>query len=161
MTGKAIPRLIGTLVACSVVLAACSGAGESTNDTTSPASGGDVTSTNPPASSTGGSGGGGTSISTLDGTWNGSWQSTANNTSGTFSVTWKETGSALDGRLSISVGCLDGAKVTGTVSGSSIDFGSVKGQCEVDYKGSIHGDRMSGTYTISGVSGGTWKASKA
>jgi hypothetical protein len=161
MTRKAIPRLIGTLVACSVVLAACSGSEQSTNDTTSPTSAGDRTSTNPPASSTEGSGGGGTSTSALDGTWNGTWQSTANGTSGTFSVTWKETGSDLNGTLSISVGCLDGAKVTGTVSGSSIDFGSVHGQCTVDYKGSIHGDRMSGSYTISGVSGGTWKASKA
>jgi hypothetical protein len=59
------------------------------------------------------------------------------------------------------VSCLDGAKVTGTVDGSSIDFGSVKGQCQVDYTGKVNGDQMSGTYSASGVPGGTWKASRA
>jgi hypothetical protein len=59
------------------------------------------------------------------------------------------------------VSCLDGAKVTGKVTGDSIDFGSVQGQCQVDYTGKVNGDQMSGTYSASGVPGGTWKASKA
>jgi hypothetical protein len=45
--------------------------------------------------------------------------------------------------------------MTGTVNGSSIQFGSVKRQCQVDYTGSIDGDQMSGTYNISGAPGGT------
>ena len=81
--------------------------------------------------------------------------------SGDFSVTFTQTGSSLDGTLSISVACLDGAKVTGKVNGDSIDFGSVQGQCSVDYKGKISGDQMSGTYDVGGGVGGTWKASKA
>jgi hypothetical protein len=157
MTGKAILRLIGMLIACSLLLTGCSGGGGTSTTSTPPAQGGGASHTQPPSSE--GSGGGGSSTSSLDGTWDGTWQS-SNNLSGTFSVNWKEQGSSLNGTLSISVPCLDGAEVTGTVNGSSIDFGSVHGQCQVDYKGAINGDRMSGTYTISMSSGGTWKATK-
>jgi hypothetical protein len=111
----------------------------------------------PPASSPAS---GGNSTTTLDGTWQGSWKDAANAT-GTFSVDFTQTGSSLKGTLSISLACLDGAKVTGTVNGDSIEFGSVQGQCQVDYKGSINGDQMSGTYDFSGQQGGTWEASKA
>jgi hypothetical protein len=104
---------------------------------------------------------GGSNAVALDGKWNGTWTANSNAGSGTFSVTFNQNGSSLNGTLSISVSCLDGAKVTGTVNGSSIDFGSVQGQCQVDYKGKVNGDQMSGTYSASGVPAGTWKASKA
>jgi hypothetical protein len=76
-------------------------------------------------------------------------------------VTFTQTGSSLDGTLSIDVSCLNGAKVTGKVTGNSIEFGSVQGQCSVDYKGTINGDQMSGTYGLGAGAAGTWKATKA
>jgi hypothetical protein len=76
-------------------------------------------------------------------------------------VNFTETGSSLNGTLSISVSCLDGAKVTGKINGDQIEFGSVQGECEVEYKGTIDGDQMSGTYNFGQAQGGTWKASKA
>jgi hypothetical protein len=103
----------------------------------------------------------GGSATSIDGKWNGTWTANSNAGSGTFSVTFSQSGSSLNGTLSISVSCLDGAKVTGTVNGSSIDFGSVQGQCQVDYTGKVNGDQMSGSYSASGVPGGTWKASRA
>jgi hypothetical protein len=106
--------------------------------------------------------GGGSSTSALDGKWDGTWKDSANDT-GAFSVNFSQNGSSLNGTLSIAVTCLDGAKVTGQVNGSEIEFGSVQGECEVDYKGTVNGDQMSGTYDISGAgsAGGTWKAAKA
>jgi hypothetical protein len=76
-------------------------------------------------------------------------------------VTFTQTGASLNGTLSIAVSCLNGAKVTGKVTGDSIQFGSVQGQCSVDYKGTINGDQMSGTYGLGAGTAGTWKASKA
>ena len=106
--------------------------------------------------------GDGSSTSALDGKWDGTWNDSANDT-GAFSVNFSQNGSSLNGKLSIAVTSLDGAKVTGEVNGSEIEFGSVQGECEVDYKGTVNGDQMSGTYDISGAggAGGTWKAAKA
>jgi hypothetical protein len=159
MTRTAPPRMIVAFLACCALLAACSGSGTPTTSSTAPAEVGGSASAGAPAPSTPAPSSG-TTASALDGEWDGTWQATAGQ-SGTFSVAWKETGSTLDGTLSISVPCLDGAKVTGTVNGGSIQFGSVKGQCQVDYKGAIDGDQMSGTYDFSGAPGGTWKATKA
>src|SRR5262245_9711910 len=140
-----------------LLLAACS----SSTATSSPPVGG-TTSTatetsSPPASSPASNGGG--STSGLTGTWKGSWKDAATDT-GSFSVDFTQSGSALKGTLTIPIECLDGAKVTGQVNGTSIEFGSVQGQCQVNYKGSVSGDQMSGTYDISQGQGGTWKASK-
>ena len=159
MSRPAPPRMFGALLLCGALLAGCSSSSSTDSTaTSSSAPGGSAESTGAPVSSTPPSGG--DSASALTGTWNGKWQSSAD-ASGTFSVTFTQTSPSLNGTLSISVACLDGAKVTGTVSGSSIEFGSVKGQCDINYKGSIEGDQMSGTYGLSGAAGGTWKASKA
>jgi hypothetical protein len=157
MRGTAVSRTVATMAVCCAFAVSCSSSGGGSPSTQSRAPGPVVTV----APSTPSSAGGGGTASALDGTWNGTWQSSGNGPSGTFSVTWTESGSDLNGTLSISVGCLDGASVTGTVDGSSIEFGSVKGQCQVDYKGDVSGDQMSGTYDISGAGGGTWTASKA
>src|SRR5262245_14179562 len=149
-------RIFGAVIVCGVLLAACS----SDTTTTSPAGGtGPPTDTAMPSSSSFSATGSPVS-SAIDGKWNGSYQPTGGG-SGTFSVNFSQSGSSLNGTLSISVTCLDGAKVTGKVEGDSIEFGSVKGQCEVEYKGTIKGDQMSGTYDIGQGVGGTWKASKA
>jgi hypothetical protein len=155
MRRSAWVRIGGAVIGCGVLLAACSSSSSSSAAST-PA---EATSA-APSSSSFSSTGSPVSSSTVDGKWNGSYTPSGGG-SGDFSVTFTQTGSSLDGTLSISVACLDGAKVTGKVNGDSIDFGSVQGQCSVDYKGKISGDQMSGTYDVGGGVGGTWKASKA
>ena len=157
MRRSAWVRLGGAVIVCGVLLAACSSSSSSSAAST-PAGGTEATTA--PSSSSFEATGSPVSLSTVDGKWNGSYQPNGGG-SGDFSVTFTQTGSSLDGTLSISVACLDGAKVTGKVNGDSIDFGSVQGQCTVDYKGTIKGDQMSGTYGLGQGTAGTWKASKA
>jgi hypothetical protein len=152
MRRSAWVRIGGAVIGCGLLLAACSSSSSSSAART-PA---EATSAASSFSSTGSP----VSSSTVDGKWNGSYQPSGGG-SGDFSVTFTQTGSSLDGTLSIAVQCLDGAKVTGKVNGDSIDFGSVQGQCTVDYKGTIKGDQMSGTYDLGQGTAGTWKASKA
>ena len=158
MRRSAWVRIGGAVIVCGVLLAACSSSSSSSAAGT-PAGGTEATTTAPSSSSFEATGSP-VSSSTVDGKWNGSYQPNGGG-SGDFSVTFTQTGSSLDGTLSISVACLDGAKVTGKVNGDSIDFGSVQGQCTVDYKGTIRGDQMSGTYGLGQGTAGTWKASKA
>jgi len=158
MRRSAWVRIGGAVIVCGVLLAACSSSSSSSAAST-PAGGTEATTTAPSSSSFEATGSP-VSSSTVDGKWNGSYQPNGGG-SGDFSVTFTQTGSSLDGTLSISVACLDGAKVTGKVNGDSIDFGSVQGQCTVDYKGTIKGDQMSGTYGLGQGTAGTWKASKA
>jgi len=157
MRRSAWVRIGGAVIVCGVLLAACSSSSSSSAASTTA---GGTEATTAPSSSSFEATGSPVSSSTVDGKWNGSYQPNGGG-SGDFSVTFTQTGSSLDGTLSISVACLDGAKVTGKVNGDSIDFGSVQGQCSVDYKGKISGDQMSGTYDVGGGVGGTWKASKA
>jgi hypothetical protein len=157
MRRSAWVRIGGAVIVCGVLLAACSSSSSSSAAST-PAGGTEATTA--PSSSSFEATGSPVSSSTVDGKWNGSYQPNGGG-SGDFSVTFTQTGSSLDGTLSISVACLDGAKVTGKVNGDSIDFGSVQGQCTVDYKGTIKGDQMSGTYGLGQGTAGTWKASKA
>jgi hypothetical protein len=158
MRRSAWVRIGGAVIGCGVLLAACASS-SSSSAPSSPAGGTEATSAAPSSSSLEATGSP-VSSSTVEGKWDGSYQPSGGG-SGDFSVTFSQTGSSLDGTLSISVACLDGAKVTGKVNGDSIDFGSVQGQCSVDYKGTIKGDQMSGTYDVGGGVGGTWKASKA
>jgi len=158
MRRSAWVRIGGAIIVCGLLLAACSSSSSSSAAGT-PAGGTEATTTAPSSSSFEATGSP-VSSSTVDGKWNGSYQPNGGG-SGDFSVTFTQTGSSLDGTLSISVACLDGAKVTGKVNGDSIDFGSVQGQCTVDYKGTIKGDQMSGTYGLGQGTAGTWKASKA
>jgi hypothetical protein len=157
MIRSATLRMCGVLLLCGAVLAGCSSSSSSFSSVGSPVDGTGGSTTTGPSTS-----GGGSSTSALDGKWDGAWKDSANDT-GSFSVNFSQNGSSLNGTLSIAVTCLDGAKVTGHVNGSEIEFGSVQGECEVDYKGTVNGDQMSGTYDISGAggAGGTWKAAKA
>ncbi len=150
-------RISGAIIVCGVLLAACS---SSSSTTTSPPVGGTGSPSSAPSSSSVTSTGSPVSSSTVDGKWNGSYSPNGGG-SGDFSVTFTQTGASLDGTLSIAVSCLNGAKVTGKVTGNSIQFGSVQGQCSVDYKGTISGAQMSGTYGLGAGTAGTWKASKA
>ena len=160
MKRSAIMRICGSVVICGVFLAACSSSSSSTSSGTPPVAGSEVP-TAAPSSSSFSATGSPVSSSTVDGKWNGSWQANGGGGGGDFSVAFTQTGSSLNGTLTISVSCLNGAKVTGKVNGDSIEFGSVNGQCTVDYKGKINGDQMSGTYGLGAGTAGTWKASKA
>src|SRR3954471_21612168 len=149
-------RMCGAILLCGAMLAGCSSDSSATSSSSPPGGTSGTESSSAPASTPTSSG---DTSSTVDGKWNGSYQPSGGG-SGDFSVTFTQTGSSLDGTLSISVACLDGAKVTGKVNGDSIDFGSVTGQCSGDYKGTIKGDQMSGTYGLGQGTAGTWKASK-
>ena len=152
-------RICGAVMVCGLVLAACSSASSSTSNPP-PAAGSEAPTSAPSSSSFSSTGSPVSPSGAIDGKWNGSYQPTGGG-SGDFSVTFSQNGESLNGTLSIAVSCLDGAKVTGEVKGDSIEFGSVKGQCSVEYKGAIKGDQMSGTYEVAQGVGGTWKATKA
>lgn len=151
--------ICGAVMVCGLLLAACSSS-SSTASTSSPPAGGTEAPTSPASSSFSSTGSPVSTSSDINGKWNGSYQPNGGG-SGNFSVSFTQTGSSLNGTLSIAVSCLNGAKVTGKVTGDSIEFGSVNGQCSVDYKGKISGGQMSGTYGLGQGVAGTWKATKA
>ena len=103
MRRSAWVRIGGAVIGCGVLLAACSSSSSSSAAST-PA---EATSA-APSSSSFSSTGSPVSSSTVDGKWNGSYTPSGGG-SGDFSVTFTQTGSSLDGTLSISVACLDGA----------------------------------------------------
>lgn len=113
--------------------------------------------TAPPAATTGGGTG-------LTGSWPGEWQNTTPDSSrGTFRIQWTQSGSSLSGTITITgTPCLTGGSISGSLAGSTLNFGVVTGQSQVSYTGTVSGDTMSGTYTTScGNAQGTWKATKA
>jgi hypothetical protein len=150
---------IGSFAACVVLLAACSSNGSS------PGGAGQLSATGqasvgPPTPG----GGGGSTASALAGTWTGTWTNTSGDAaSGSFQIDWTQQGSKLAGTIAITgTPCLTGGHITGTVRGSAIDFGVVSGTYQVDYKGSVSGADMSGSYsTDCGNGKGTWEATKS
>jgi len=98
----------------------------------------------------------------LSGTWSGTWKDTTDPAEGTVKLTWQQSGSVLDGTITIAgTPCLSGGHISGALSGSTIRFGVVKGAVEVAYTGSVSGTTMSGTYTTScGNAEGNWEARK-
>ena len=147
---------IGAAV-CVALLGACTDS--------SSAGGGSTESSTAAASSPMPSGAaGGTMISAVAGTWQGTWTNTSGGAaSGTFQIDWQQQGSKLNGTIAITgTPCLAGGRITGNLDGDAIDFGVVSGAYKVNYKGSLSGTTMSGTYsTDCGNSKGTWEASKA
>jgi hypothetical protein len=101
----------------------------------------------------------------LGGTWNGTWQDvTPDQVSGTFALTWTQSGSTLTGTILVKgTPCLSSATVSGSVNGSTINFGAVSGTHTVVYDGTISGTTMKGTYTAPAAcidAKGTWAATK-
>jgi hypothetical protein len=94
----------------------------------------------------------------LSGSWSGQYSGTP--WSGTFTLTWTQTGSSLNGSLKVSDPAGDVYQITGSVAGSSIQFGAVGA---VSYTGSVSGNSMSGNWTVPERSGygGSWSASKS
>ena|ERR1700726_4397588 len=91
----------------------------------------------------------------LSGTWSGEYSGAY---SGTFVLNWTQSGSTLNGKIKISAPPST-LKVNGTLAGSAIQFGTV-GSLAITYSGSVSGSSMSGSYTVGGTAGGSWKANK-
>jgi hypothetical protein len=143
----------GVCIAAALALAGCGSGGSSstTTQTSSPASSPStstptsaVTTTTPPASSS-------SSSSGLSGKWSGTYSGAY---SGTFKLDWQQSGSKLSGTIDLSTGGTN--SVTGTVTGSSIKFGTVGGP-GITYTGTVSGSSMSGSYNTPG-GGGSWSA---
>ncbi len=100
----------------------------------------------------------------LNGPWNGTWQDTSPDTSnGSFAVTFVQAGNNLSGTITISgAGCITAGTVTGTVNGSTINFGAVSGQVQITYDGTVSGNKMQGTYSAPtcGNAKGNWSATQ-
>jgi hypothetical protein len=90
---------------------------------------------------------------TLAGTWSGQYSGAY---SGTFTLHWAQRGSKLIGTITLS-SPQGKYGVNGTVSGKTINFGTVG--AGASYTGSVSGNTMSGTYK-SVPAGGTWSAHK-
>jgi hypothetical protein len=88
----------------------------------------------------------------LSGHWTGSY---TGDFKGTFTLTWVQASDKLTGTIDLSTSGT--VPLTGTVSGSTITFGTVGSQA-VQYTGTVSGDTMSGSYTVAGTGKGTWQA---
>ncbi|HWD85577.1 MAG TPA: hypothetical protein VG321_07480 [Solirubrobacteraceae bacterium] len=90
--------------------------------------------------------------SALSGKWSGQYSGAFN---GTFSLNWTQAGSKLSGNIKLSQPA-ETTGISGSVSGGSINFGTVSGAV---YNGTVSGSSMSGHYTTP-RGGGSWSASK-
>lgn len=93
------------------------------------------------------------SHSGLPGKWTGQYSGAY---SGTFTLNWTQTGSKLSGNIQLS-NPPETTGINGTVSGSTIKFGTVSGAL---YNGTVSGNSMSGNYTTT-AGGGSWSAKKS
>jgi hypothetical protein len=92
----------------------------------------------------------------LSGNWSGKYSGAF---VGTFKLSWQQTGSKLDGTITLSTPPQT-LSLNGTVSGSQISFGTV-GSEAITYSGTVSGNSMSGSYQVGGNPGGSWSASKS
>ena len=83
---------------------------------------------------------------------------------GHFVLRWHQSGSRLNGTITLSAPTRGTVPIHGTVQGSTIKFGIV-GSEAITYSGSVSGSSMSGTWQIKGPSGaaggGPWSASRS
>jgi hypothetical protein len=151
LTGRGSHQRCGllTAVVSAVALMAVGCGSSSTSSSKSTAT--PTTKTSTPASTTAAS----SSTSSLSGTWSGQYGGAYQ---GTFKLNWKQAGSNLVGTIKLS--SPSGTLPTpGTVTGSSIRFGTVGG-FGITCTGSVSGSSMSGGYQA-GNGSGTWSASKS
>jgi len=90
----------------------------------------------------------------LTGTWSGTYGGAYH---GTFTLHWTQSRSRLTGTIKLS--SVGTTNITGSVSGSTIRFGTVGSANAITYSGSVSGTSMSGTYKTGGA-GGSWRAHK-
>lgn len=78
-------------------------------------------------------------------------------------MTFQVAGSRLSGPIHINNStCVSDGTVTGTVSGSRINFGAVRAAQQISFTGVLSGDTLSGTYSAPSCGGekGTWTATR-
>ena len=100
------------------------------------------------------------------GTWNGTYESTTSpGANGTFTMVLDLSGGTLSGTITVTdTPCITNGTVDGSVQGSHITFGAVKGaQQTIGFTGTVSGDQMSGTYSAPacGHGAGNWTASRS
>jgi hypothetical protein len=91
--------------------------------------------------------------SKLAGKWKGHYSGAV---SGHFTIHWKQTGDLLHGTIKLSSPSGTYA-LDGSIHHGKLKFGAVT--VGATYKGTVHGTKMSGTWT-SGEGGGSWSAHK-
>jgi hypothetical protein len=94
--------------------------------------------------------------------WSGTWANTSpDNSTGSLEIVWTQDGSGLQGTLTMSgVACFTAGGIEGTVDGNQVTF-QVLLRDEVEFEGTIAGDRVSGTFSLScDGSEGTWEATR-
>ncbi len=101
----------------------------------------------------------------MDGRWTGTFVNTFPLAgTGTFELQLSQTGQQYSGTATIyDSPCITTATVTGTISGSSLQFGVVSGTVSIEYSGTLTGNGASGTYLASAAclnATGTWSATK-
>lgn len=150
--GRAKLAGLAAVAALALIAAGCGSSSSNTTTTSTSASGtpaATAVATTTAASSAP------ASESGLSGQWKGQYGGAYN---GTFVLHWQQSGSSLNGKITISApaSTLD---VNGTLHGSSITFGTV-GSLAITYTGTVSGSSMSGSYHTPG-GGGSWSASKS
>jgi hypothetical protein len=97
----------------------------------------------------------------LPGKWRGQYSGAYQ---GHFVLRWHQSGSRLNGTITLSTPARGTVPIHGTVQGSTIKFGTV-GSEAITYSGSVSGSSMSGTWQIKGpngaAGGGPWSASRS
>ena len=94
--------------------------------------------------------------------WVGTWKNTTpDDASGTLEMTWVQTATDLDGTLTMTDhACFTEGTLQGTLVGNALAF-RVVGRDQVAFIGTIAGDTVSGSYTLScDGSTGTWTAKR-
>lgn len=154
-------RLLASTLIGAVLVAACSGAPVATSATPTPGSSTVVAApttavvvataapTAPPSAAP-------SAPASIAGAWKGTWTSKAYpGLTGHFTLTFGQQGTDLSGTILIAgTACIKDAVITGTLSGTTISFGAVKGAETVAYTGTWAGASMSGTWMITHGSGG-------
>lgn len=146
-------------LAVPILLAACSSSGSGSNSSSLPAGAASTVaapiSSAPPPVSSAAPGSSTAASGDLSGKWAGQYSGAF---TGTFHLTWQQKGTTLSGTITLSTAGT--VPLNGHVNGSKISFGTV-GSAAITYKGTVSGDSMSGTYTVSGAAGGNWSGHRS
>ena len=156
------------VVLAGVMLAACGSSAKSTSSTTPtsalPSTAGTPTTAN--LSTQSGSPSTQSSGANVSGTWSGPWQRTSPIPGqGTNTFTLQQAGDKVTGTVDPKgSACLTTSPIAGTVQGDAITLHLSANGKTADYTGTISGDTMSGTETVTcpgvGTGTATWKATR-
>lgn len=152
-----IARPLMVLLACLALLAAaCSSSDPSPTPSSKPSSSSPAAASDTPDAAQG----------DLAGTWSGTIASNSGD-GAPFTVEIKQDGSNFTGQLRVPAAiCNKEATVSGSLSGSKINFGVSEGSdLTGNFEGTVEGTAMSGTWSspaggACGADGGTWTAKK-